>query len=235
MDRRSFFRTCTLGAGALAAGSVLAVPATAAARSYQRVRLLNDRGEVLRAADVTAGSQYVFHYPYAATPCFLLRLDRAVPGRNGLKTGEGAPYDWPGGVGPDKALVAYSAICAHKMAHPTRGISYISFRSSRGGGEPKSGVISCCAENSRYDPSAGGSVLSGPAEQPLATILLEHDAKADELFAVGTLGGEMFHKFFTEFGPRLSLEYPNGNVRTPLSGDVVVKRLEDYSNNVLSC
>ena len=235
MDRRSFVRGCALAAGAIAGSAAISLPAQATPRRYERVRLLDDDGEPLRAADVEAGGQYVFNYPYAATPCFLLNLGREVAGRPGLKTEGGARYDWPGGVGPARSLVAYSAICAHKMAHPTRGISYISFRPPRTDNEPASGVISCCAENSRYDPLGGARVVSGPAAQPLATILLDYDPVRDELFAFGTLGGEMFQRFFTEFGARLSLEYPRGNARVPLVGEVKVMRLEDYCGNVLSC
>jgi arsenite oxidase small subunit len=233
MDRRSFVRNCTLAAGWFAGG--LALPTHAAPRHYGRVRLITDLGEPLRAADLEPRAQYVFAYPFAATPCFLFDLDRAVPGRNGLETEAGVRYDWPGGVGPKRSLVAYSAICAHKMAHPTRTISYISFRPARSEYEPEEGVISCCAENSRYDPASGARVIDGPADQPLAAILLEYDAVTDGVYAVGTLGGEMFRRFFETFEARLSLEYPNGNARGVLEGEAMVRRLEDFSDNVVSC
>lgn len=232
MDRRAFVKTCTLGAGLLAGQ---ALPSGTSARHYHRVRLLDDQGRPLRIEEIHEGVQYVFPYPYEATPCFLLNLGRPVPGQKGLKTESGERYDWPGGSGPARSVVAYSAICAHKMAHPARGISYISFREPRSGEDPVTGVISCCAENSRYDPFSGGAVLSGPAPQPLAAILLEHDTVRDELHAVGTLGGEMFQRFFTEFEARLSIEYPNRDVRIPLSDEVVVRRLEDFSANVVLC
>lgn len=233
MDRRSFVRNCTLAAGLFASG--VAVPARAVPRSYARVRLIDASGEPLRASTLEPRAQYVFAYPFAATPCFLFDLDRSVPGRNALETEAGAYYDWPGGVGPKRSLVAYSAICAHKMAHPTPTISYISFRPARNEYEPAVGVISCCAENSRYDPAGGARVIDGPAAQPLAAILLEHDAASDGLFAVGTLGGEMFRRFFDEFEARLSLEYPNGDARELLAGESIVRRLEDFSDNVVSC
>ncbi len=236
MDRRSFVKGCTVAASLLAGGPALAaMPADASPRSYPRVQLLNERGQPLRTAELEAGAQYVFAYPFPATPCFLLDLGRPAPGREGLETEAGARYDWPGGVGPDRTVVAYSAICAHKLAHPTRGISYISYRPPRLDDDPATGVISCCAENSQYDPFAGATVLSGPAPQPLAAILLEHDPASDGLHAVGTLGGEQFQRFFTEFEARLSLEYPNGNARTLLDGATEVRRMEDFSANVVSC
>lgn len=235
MDRRTFVKSCTLGAGMLAGASGVVLPSGTSARHYQRVRLLNDRGRPLRLQELAAGSQYVFHYPFAATPCFLLNLGRPAPGQAGLMTEGGECYDWPGGVGPTRSVVAYSAICAHQMAHPTRVISYIGFRGPRDDQEPATGVISCCAENSRYDPFSGAAVLDGPAPQPLAAILLEHDATRDELHAFGTLGGELFQRFFKEFETRLSFEYPNGDMHAPQSGDVVVQRLEDFSASLVSC
>ncbi|MGL1833555.1 hypothetical protein ACKVEX_08110 [Rhodocyclaceae bacterium SMB388] len=234
MDRRAFVKSCSVGVGVIAAGG-LTLPAGASAHAYRRVRLVGDDGRVLRPGDIVAGQAYVFHYPFAATPCFLLNLGRPVPGQPGLKTDGGERYDWPGGVGPTRSIVAYSAICAHKMAHPTRVISYISFREAKGGEDPETGVISCCAENSRYDPYAGAAVLSGPAPQPLAAILLEHDAASQELLAVGTLGAEMFQRFFSEFAARLSLEHPGADPRMPIADDVHVRRLENFSANVVSC
>lgn len=235
MDRRAFVRTCSLGAGLLAGGAGLSLPASAAMREYGRVRLLDALGNPLKAADVVAGEQYVFAYPFSATPCFLLNLGRAVTGRGGLSTASGTPYDWPGGVGPQRSLVAYSAICAHKMTHPTPAVTHISFRAARSGDEPAAGVINCCSENSLYDPASGASVLDGPADQPLAAIILEHDAVSDGLHAVGTLGGEMFERFFRTFEARLSLEYPDGSANRPVREEAVVRRLEDYTGNVMSC
>lgn len=235
MDRRSFVKTCTLGASLLAAAGGLTPAAGATARRYHRARLVGADGAPLRIAALQVGAQYVFHYPYALTPCFLLDLGRAAPGRSGLFTEHGERYDWPGGVGPACSVVAYSAICAHRMAHPTPQVSYIGFRPPRNGDDPAAGLISCCAEESRYDPASGAAVLSGPAEQPLAAILIEHDAARDELVAFGTLGGEMFQRFFAEFAARLSFENPGRDLLAPASEEVVVRRLEDYSSNVVLC
>jgi len=35
------------------------------------------------------------------------------------------------GVGARHSLVAYSAICAHKLSYPTREISFISYRAEK--------------------------------------------------------------------------------------------------------
>ena len=97
------------------------------------------------------------------------------------------PTRWNGGVGPAHSIVAFSAICAHKLAYPTREVSFIRFQRDR---SPTSdgNVIHCCADHSVYDPAAGARVCSGPAPQPLAAILLDYDAERDELSALGTVG-----------------------------------------------
>lgn len=234
MDRRAFVKTCTLGAGLLSGGG-FTLAADVRAQTYYRVQLLATDSTPLRASALVAREQYVFHYPFPATPCFLLDLGRPLAGRVGLVSESDQRYDWPGGVGPQASIVAYSAICAHKMAHPTRTVSYISYRAPRNDTDPETGVISCCAENSLYDPAAGAVVLDGPAQQPLAAILLEHDPVDDTLYAVGTLGGALFQRFFSEFGLRLSLENPSRTEQTPLRDAVRAIPLADFSANVVRC
>jgi arsenite oxidase small subunit len=236
MKRRDFVGICAMSATG-AAGMSLAPAATAApltARSYARAKLIDERGAPVRIAALTAGANYVFDYPYAATPCFLLRLDRPVPGGVELRTEAGAPYRWEGGVGEGKSVVAYSAICAHKMAYPTKQVSFIAYRD---GPSPVAGpgkVITCCSDRSVYDPASGARVVSGPAPQPLATILLEHDPRADELFAVGTFGGEKFDEFFQKYEFRLQLEMGN-RARAGVEGTAVVRPLEHYSIQWARC
>ncbi|MCK8514825.1 Rieske 2Fe-2S domain-containing protein [Methylonatrum kenyense] len=236
MRRRDFVKACAVGAGCagLAPASLFA-DAGLRPRRYQRSRLVQSSGEPLRLGELEQLRNYVFSYPYRATPAFLLDLGTSVPGEQSLRTEAGETYRSRHGVGPKHSVVAFSAICAHKLAHPTPAVSYIRFREARGNDEPATGVISCCAENSLYDPVAGGRVLDGPAKQPLAAVLLEHDAAADELFAVGTLGGELFDRFFTEFEARLSLEYPDGNAREAAAEDVVVEPLSRFSDNIMRC
>jgi len=77
-------------------------------------------------------------------------------------------------------------------------------------------------------------VLAGPAPQPLAAILLEHDAATDELYAVGTLGGELFNEFYDKYAFRLQTELGNG-AHAAVSGDCVVRPLEDYCRQQVKC
>jgi Rieske Fe-S protein len=231
MDRRNFVQLCAASAAALAAPGVRA---DARPRFYSRVQLVDEKGEPLRAKNLPANRNLIFHYPYAATPCFLLNLGRPVHAPARLKTADQAAYEWSGGVGPGRSVVAYSAICAHKLTYPTRDISFISYRAEKTPGNRFASVIHCCSEHSQYDPAEGARVLAGPAPQPLAAILLDYDAKSDQIAAVGTLGGEMFDEFFQKYAFRLQMEQ-GGNAHAAVSGSAIVRPLENYCRQQVKC
>jgi Rieske Fe-S protein len=232
MERRSFLKICA--AAAAAAASAPPVAADARPQLYGRVKLVGADSRPLRAAAIPANRNLIFHYPYATTPCFLLNLGRPAAASIALKTVDDQPYEWRGGVGARRSIVAYSAICAHKLTYPTRDISFISYRAEKTTGNKFANVIHCCSEHSQYDPAQGGRVLAGPAPQPLAAILLEHDAASDELTAVGTLGGEMFEQFFDKYAFRLALE-AGGEPRRPMQGTAPVTLLENYCRQQVKC
>ena len=231
MERRDFVKLCAASAAALAAP---AVQADARPRFYAKARLLDEDGRPLRASAIPVQRNLIFNYPYAATPCFLLNLGRAVHAPMRLKTADRAPYEWSGGVGPQRSVVAYSAICAHKLTYPTREISFISYRAEKTPGNRFASVIHCCSEHSQYDPAEGARVVAGPAPQPLATILLEHDPTNDEIAAVGTLGGEMFDDFFRKYAFRLQMEQ-GPHAHDPVAGICVVHPLENYCRQQVKC
>jgi Rieske Fe-S protein len=232
MKRRDFVQLCA----ASAAGA--AIPAAgdkpALARFYKKARLVHESGKPVRPSDLRVGVNYIFDYPFSSTPCFLLRLDGAAPGGVELRTESGQAYRWEGGIGADRNVVAYSAICAHKMTYPTKQVSFIGYRDRPSPVAGKGKVITCCSDRSVYDPSAGARVVSGPAPQPLATILLEHDPKRDEILAVGTFGGEMFAEFFRKYEFRLQLEMGN-RAQIPVEGTAVVRELANYSTQWAQC
>ena len=231
MQRRDFIKWCALAGAAAGAG---AVSADARPHFYARAKLVAADGRPLRASRVPVNQNLIFHYPYAATPCFLLNLGRPAAAAAQLKTVDDRAYEWRGGVGAQRSIVAYSAICAHKLTYPTRQVSFIGYRD---GPSPVAGagkVITCCSDRSVYDPAAGARVVSGPAPQPLATILLEHDAAKDELAAVGTFGGEMFETFFQKFGFRLQLEMGD-RAKAGAADRVVVRELSNYSTQWARC
>jgi len=231
MERRDFLKLCA--AGAAAAGTP-ALAADARPQLYSRTLLIDEKGTPLRASRVPAGKNLVFHYPFAATPCFLLNLGRPAKGSVQLKTVDNLPYEWQGGVGPARSIVGYSAICAHKLTYPTRDISFISYRAEKSARNKFGNVIHCCSEHSQYDPAKGGRVVAGPAPQPLAAILLEWDSSRDEIHAVGTLGGEMFNEFFQKFAFKLQLEH-GGAERQPVGTAARVVELESYCKQQVKC
>ena len=231
MERREFVKFCA--ASTLACAGRGAVAADSQPRRYTRAKLVDETGAPLRTGAVPANQNLIFHYPFAATPCFLLNLGKPVAAPVQLKTAENQAYEWQGGIGPARSVVAYSAICAHKLSYPTRDISFISFRTEKSARNRHASVIHCCSEHSQYDPAAGAKVLAGPAPQPLAAILLEHDPGADEIYAVGTLGGEMFNQFFEKYAFKLALEYPTP--KDQIAGSCVVHPLDNYCRQQVRC
>lgn len=242
MKRRGFVKLCAGAAAAVGANPELMAQAQAPIKHYERVLLVDPEGTPITSGTLKVGESYVFNYPYATTPCFLLNLGKPTARDTSLTTDTGARYVWEGGCGPDRSIVAFCAICAHKMSHPARSVSFINYRhetvSFRDSSERKaerSQVIYCCSEKSVYDPADGARVLGGPAPQPLTAIALEHDEDNGNIYAVGTSGGEMYQKFFDTFGFRLALEYETSDVRRPATRVAKVLSIADYSRTQMMC
>lgn len=234
MRRRAFLELCA------ASAAIAARPLDAASdlkpRFYTRSRLMDDRGEPLRAHSLPVGRNYVFHYPFEGTPCFLLNLGKATAQNVTLKTEAGTPYEWSGGVGPQRAIVSYSAICSHRLTYPTRQISFISYReqaTASAVSHPK--TIHCCSEHSEYDPASGARVLHGPAPQPLSAILLDYEPATDALYAIGTLGGELFNAFFAKYEMKLELDYGSGRAKQRVGAEVAVAELAHFCKQQVRC
>jgi arsenite oxidase small subunit len=234
MERRDFLSGCAVLGGAASLGSLATAWAQEAPRGYARTRLVDVHGRPLVCADLAVETNYVFQYPYAATPCLLLKLAKPVAVSASLKRQDGSAYAWQGGVGPERSIVAFSAICAHKLAYPTREVSFIKYQRDR---SPTSSarVIHCCADHSVYDPAEGARVVSGPAPQPLAAIVLEHSAADDGLYALGTVGAEQFDAFFDKYRMRLALEYGDARARNLVAATSVVRELANYCRTTIQC
>ena len=233
MKRRSFLGSCALISGAATLGCIERAFADTPPRLYSRARLVDAKGEPVRARSLAAETNYVFHYPFRSTPSFLLRLPHAASSPVNLKREDGASYAWGGGVGSDRSVVAFSAICAHKLAYPTREVSFIRYQKD-GSATSGGSVIHCCADHSVYDPKEGARVVSGPAPQPLAAIVLEHDAATDELFALGTIGPEQFDAFFRKYEFKLGMEY-GGKASAPVGDRAVVSELSSFCKTTIQC
>lgn len=238
MDRREFVEMCALGAGGMtAAMSGGAWAADAKPREYGRAQLVDEWGTPVKAATLRPQTNYVFHYPFEGTPVFLLDLGKPAVTTT-LRTKDLRRYQWPGGVGPRRSIVAFSAICAHKLVYPTRELSFISFRkgAALNPQTPSKGndLIHCCADHSQYDPARGAQVLAGPADQPLCAILLAYDLQQDTLTATGTLGGELFDDFFRKYELKLSLEV-GAKARQIVASSTTVRELEQFCRNPVRC
>ena len=85
-----------------------------------------------------------------------------------------------------------------------------------------------------YDPFIGAKVISGPAPQPLASVLLEHDAKTDELYAVGIFGGEKFNDFFQKYDFKLSMEM-GSTAKEVVTLTTKLSDLAAYSTQTAQC
>jgi len=233
MHRRRFLTTCAVlgGAGFLPSD---AVRADTPPRLYARTRLIDVHGRPIRLRDLAADTNYVFQYPYAATPCLLVKLSRSPSPSVNLTRVDGTGYAWQGGVGSERNVVAFSAICAHKLAYPTREVSFIRFQRERSATSAAQ-VIHCCADHSVYDPAQGARVLAGPAPQPLAAILLENDADDDGLYALGTQGAEQFDAFFEKYRMKLNLEYGRESGRVAVNGTATLRELTAYCRTTIQC
>ncbi len=246
MDRRNFIESCSsAGVAATAAclsgaASLPVLAADARAKAYQRALLSNERGDPFKASSLLPQTNYLFHYPFEATPVFLLDLGKLVSPQaaGALKTKGGESYLWPGGVGAKKSIVAFSAICAHHLVYPTQQVSFISFRKGTplNAKTPNAGadLIHCCADHSQYDPAQGAKVLSGPASQPLCAILLEHNAKDDTLTAYATLGGELFDDFFKKYEAKLSIDV-GSKAKNAVAQRTSVRELDKFCRNAVKC
>lgn len=229
--RRTLMRQAACVAGAWAASGLLPAVAGDDRQSHPRSLLVDPFGKPISARGLQPGETLLFNYPFAASPVFLIAMEAEVRDVE-LLTEAKQRYAAPAGAGPKRNLVAFSAICAHKLMYPTPALSFIGVR--RGSGSEPAQVIHCCGDNSRYDPARGAAVMSGPAPQPLAAILLEWDAAGDRLHAVGTRGGEKFGEFFEKYAFKLEMELGR-RAREPAGATTVVKPAAAYSRQWQSC
>ena len=222
-----------LAAGVLALGTApFAIRESPAAtlKQYQRVRLVDVQGNGIKAAALEVDENYLFFYPYMGTPCFLLNLGAQ---HDRLHLAPASPWEWSGGVGLGRSIVAYAAICTHQVTRPSPKKSFINYKGANS--DDASGRITCCLHGSMFDPAQGGKVVGGPAPQPLTAITLDYDEETDGLYAVGTRGGEVFKAYFRAYRKELRQEFGTALARQESSGEAVVMRLSDYTKRQFFC
>jgi arsenite oxidase small subunit len=236
MDRRTFIRTCAgTVAGAAMVGTLTERLAMAGDLvSYTKSRLVGADGQPIKASALGTAEAYFFNYPMKSAPSLLIKLG-APADPTDLKTAAGEAYSWQGGVGPNKDIVAYSAICSHQLAYPKKAATVVAYQSDQSDLAGRKGVITCCAHNSVFDPAKGAAVTYGPATEPLAAVKLEYNAADDSLWATGVYGGNLFDDFIKAYKSDLMEEFGRADYKKPTDADVVTVLLSAYSGTVVTC
>jgi len=241
-DRRVFFKGCLSAATIVMSNPALLARANDRIKLYSRVKLVDQYEQPVTTDMLENKHCYVFNYPFVSTPCFLINTGQPLVKTEALSADNGDTYIWQGGSGPGHSIVAFAAICAHKLSYPTRTISFINYRSSQAlqmdnnqAGTTTQQVIYCCSERSVYDPLKGAKVLSGPAPQPLTTIAIEYDNNNDHYYAVGTQGAEHYDNFFERFGFNLALENQFNDIAEEVEGTTRIYKSHEYSKHLQSC
>ncbi len=234
MGRRRFLQACGT-ATMIAAASGRSVAPAFALENAPRLKLVDKSGKPFKASALEVHANYIFRYPYVSTACLLVRLDKATQRNVTIKDAADAAYTWPGGVGKDGAVVAYSAICSHTYSNDGAKASFLTYSRTPNQLTGHSRVITCCAHASVFDPADAAKVVSGPATLPLAAVQLEYDAATDEMTAVGLVGTQLFDEFFRTHREDLNAEFGRGGYRALLEGQTTVLPMNEYSKDIVQC
>lgn len=157
MSRRSFLKAGGGVAAGLTAG-ITTVHAQTTTADVGRATLPYPPKLVSQAKTMPVNSAVAFNFPDELSPCAAIKMGKAVPG----------------GVGPDRDIVAYSTMCSHMGCpvvydEPTR-----TFR--------------CPCHFSTFDAEVSGQMVCGQATENLPEIVLKYDAKDDTITAVAVNG-----------------------------------------------
>ncbi len=214
--RRKFIKGVIFGIGAVAAASVLdavrglQVP-LAGGSTYTKMLLVDSSGSPVKSSSIVVNNPVIvlYEYPLVDEINFLFNLGDASGNPIALASTSvtipenGNKYTFPGGVGANKSIVSYSAICQHLGCKPPNihfyppnymktGMPPPSFLPSSSISAAQSanapGVIHCDCHGSTYDPYHGAAVLEGPTQRPLPFTVLEWDSSTDQLYATGSVG-----------------------------------------------
>jgi len=239
MNRRDFIKTCSTVAVLSAIDAKFFGEALASQSSlfktFNKVLLVKQDGTPITEEDIKVGNYYLFFYPFASTPCYILNLGEEVKPAK-IQLADGTSYDWIGGVGSKKSIVAYSAICSHQWSYPTKDYAFINYYSSQEKSQTtgKSNIIQCCAHLSVFDPKEGGKVIEGPAPVPLASIVLSYED--GKIYATGVLGKDQFSEFFDNFKSDLKEQYGTfSKAKKEIEDKTVVMEVKDYVKEVIKC
>ena len=240
MNRRNFLRVAG-ATGALVAVSPSIITGTLQASdgglfiSYEKVQLMDADAKPLKASALQKETNYVFNYPFVSTPAIMLDLEDSTSQDVALKSEDGEEYVWKSGVGSKRTIVAYSAICSHQLAHPTPSDSFLQYckKDQKTMSYKHGGVMVCSSHLSAFDVKKGCSNLSGPAAQPLASIVIEI-AQDDTIWASAVLGPDKFHAYFKAFKPEFKKFYGGKRkAKKRVSGTVLAVTLNNYTKQII--
>jgi len=162
ISRRNFFKI----SGAATAGTVATAASVVSPASYAtdltapstNAVLKYDKVFITKASGLKVNQPMSFSYPDKQSMCQMIKMGHPVPG----------------GVGPDKDIVAYSILCPH-MGCPT---AY----------DKESRTFQCGCHFSKFDAEKEGQQLIGQATQNMPRIELIYNHKNDKVYAVGVYG-----------------------------------------------
>jgi len=241
MQRRDFLRVVGTGAAVVAVypsmiGQTLYAEDGRLYKAYEKVQLVDSEGKPVKASSLEKEKTYIFNYPQVAVPCFLINLGESADSDVKLKSEDGVEYIWNGAIGKDHSIVAYTAICPHQLTHTNKEDSFMSYVPKGGTtmAYTEGGVIICASHLSAFDPKRGAKNLSGPAPQPLASIVLEH-AKDDTIWAVAVLGQDKFHDYFKSFKSEFKEQFGGRReAKKFVSFSVPTVAISEYTKEVIA-
>ncbi len=238
MQRRDFLKVSAAGAIVICSPSLITGELRAddgrLYKSYNKVLLVDEEGNPLSLGSLKKEQAYIFNYPFVATPVMLINLKMHTKKDITLTSAVGESYIWKGGIGPMRTLVGFSAICSHQLTHPNPTDSFVTYSGqNKTMSCDKKGVIVCASHLSAFNPAEGAKQIAGPAEEALASIVLEIDDKG-HIYAVGVLGPDKFHDFFQNFKDEFK-EFYGGKRKAKklVSDEAKTIVLENYSAEVV--
>ncbi|MCY0859243.1 MAG: Rieske 2Fe-2S domain-containing protein [Sulfolobaceae archaeon] len=213
-SRRNFLKGILVGISLLSVGGAIRVlnyltPPEITLKSFPWFVIVDSNGQPIKASQLPVNNPEIllFQYPMQGDITFLINLGDAngnpveVPPTEVVIPENGKKYTFPGGVGPNKSIVAYSAICQHLGCIPPEIHFYPANLVKPGGTFPDFlppeayqaamqakaiyGLIHCDCHGSTYDPYKGASVITGPTVRPLPYVQLYWDSNTDYLYAIG--------------------------------------------------
>ncbi len=240
MERRNFLRLSATSAMAVAIAPSLITQKLYAEdgslfQTFEKVQLKDTEGNSIKSAALVAEKNYVFNYPYVSTPAIMVNLASPAKKNLKLKAEDGTEYIYRGGVGAKGTIVAYSAICPHQLTHPQPEMSMFQYVEEKGKtlSYERGGVFVCTSHLSAFEPKQGGKVVGGPANQGLASIILEIDAE-DNIWAVAVLGPMKFQDYFDAFKDEFKKFYGNKRKAKKLTKDEAkVQPLKNFSAAII--